>query len=184
MDDQVKIHGHRIELGEIETVLMQHHSIQEAVVITRTETSGDKRIVAYFVPKNEKIPEVGELRDFIRKKLPSYMIPAVFVLMNEVPLTAHGKIDRKSLPVPEDLRPLSGYAAPRNEEESILARIWQDALEIEQIGIHDNFFDLGGASIQSLEIVAKANMLGLPFNVEAIFEFQTIAELATQIKRE
>jgi len=184
MDDQVKIHGHRIELGEIETVLMQHHSIHKAIAIARTETSGDKRIVAYFVPKNEKIPDVGELRDFIREKLPSYMIPAVFVPMNDLPLTAHGKIDRKSLPVPEDLRPLSGYAAPRNEEESILARIWQDALEIEQIGIHDNFFDLGGASIQSLEIVAKANMLGLPFNVEAIFEYQTIAELATQIKRE
>ena len=102
-DDQVKIHGHRIELGEIASVLMQHPSVHDAIVITRTETSGDKRLVAYFVPKNDQSSNVGELQDFLRKKLPGYMIPAAFVQMNNLPLTPNGKIDRRSLPLPGDV---------------------------------------------------------------------------------
>ena len=182
IDDQVKINGHRIELGEIETALMQHPYVDEAIVITRTEISGDKRLVAYFVPKHDKTTDAGELRDFVRKMLPAYMIPVVFVSMNNLPLTPNGKIDRKALPVPEDIRQLPGYVVPRNEIEQILAGIWQDVLGIEQVGINDNFFDLGGASIQSLQIVAHANMAGFPLSAENIFEYQTIAELAAQIK--
>ena len=102
--------------------------------------------------------------------------------MDSLPLTANGKIDRKSLPVPEDVRPLSGYVAPRTEEEKILVKIWGNALGIEQVGIEDNFFDLGGASIQSIQIVAKADMFGLQLSAENIFQYQTIAELATHIK--
>ena len=181
MDDQVKINGHRIELGEIAAVLMQHPSVHKAIAITRTETSGDKRLVAYFVPNQDQSPDAGELQDFLRQKLPAYMTPAVFIHMNGLPLTPNGKIDRKSLPVPEDIRLLPGYVAPRNKEEQILASIWQDVLDIEQVGIHDNFFDLGGASIQSIQIVAKANISGLRLSVENIFEYQTIAELAAQI---
>jgi acyl carrier protein len=182
-DYQVKINGHRIELGEIESVLMQHPSIHEAIVITRTETSGEKRLVTYFVPVNDKSYDVDELRDFIRKKLPAYMIPVVFIQLDSLPLTPHGKIDRNALPVPGDICELHGYEAPRNETEKILTAIWQDVLEIEQVGIHDNFFDLGGASIQSLQIVAYANMVGIQINAEDIFEFQTIAGLAVQAKR-
>jgi len=182
IDYQVKIHGHRIELAEIEAVLMQHPSINEAIVVARTESSGDKRLVAYFVPMNDKSPDTGELRDFIRKKLPAYMIPVVFISMKSLPLTPNGKIDRKALPVPEDIRQLPGHVAPRNEVEKILANIWQDVLGIEQVGINDNFFDLGGASIQSLQIVARANMAGFPLSAENIFEYQTIAELAVQVK--
>ena len=182
IDYQVKIHGHRIELGEIEAVLMQHPSINEAIVIVRTESSGDKRLVAYFIPMNDKSPDAGELRDFIRKKLPAYMIPVVFISMKSLPLTPNGKIDRKALPVPEDIRQLPGHVAPRNEVEKTLAKIWQDVLGIEQVGIHDNFFDLGGASIQSLQIVARANMASFPLSAENIFEYQTIAELAVQVK--
>ena len=98
--------------------------------------------------------------------------------MDSLPLTPNGKIDRNSLPVPEDIRQLSGYVAPRTEEEQILVKIWENALGIEQVGIQDNFFDLGGASIQSIEIVAKANLYGFRLSVENIFEHQTIAELA------
>jgi amino acid adenylation domain-containing protein len=178
MDDQVKVNGHRIELGEIAAVLMQHPCVQTAIAITRTERSGNKRLVAYFVPHQDQSPGVGALQDFLRKKLPAYMIPAVFIQMNGLPLTPNGKIDRNSLPVPEDIRQLSGYVAPRNKEEQILAGIWQNVLNIEQVGIHDNFFDLGGASIQSIQIVAKANISGLRLSVENIFEYQTIAGLA------
>ena len=180
-DFQVKIHGHRIELGEIETVLTQYRCIREAIAISRTEPSGEKRIVVYYVPTPDEFPKVSELRAFISKSLPAYMVPAVFIQLKSFPLTANGKIDRSSLPVPEDGQKLNEYVAPRNEKEKILVRIWQDSLDIEQVGIHDNFFDLGGASIQSLEIVAKANTFGLRFNVEAIFEYQTIAALAEQI---
>jgi amino acid adenylation domain-containing protein len=182
IDYQVKIHGHRIELGEIETVLTQHPSIREAIVITRNETSGDKRLVAYFVPMKDKSPGAGELRDFVKIKLPAYMVPTLFISMKSLPLTPNGKLDRKALPVPEDIRQLTGYIAPRTEIEKILSGIWQDVLGIEQVGIHDNFFDLGGASIQSLQLVAHANIAGFPLSAENIFEYQTIAELAEKIK--
>lgn len=178
MDDQLKINGHRMELGEITATLLQHPSVNEAMVIARTESNGDKRLVAYFVPETASPPDSPELRDFIRSKLPAYMIPSFFIQMKALPLTPNGKIDRKALPLPEDVRPVSGYVAPRNETEQILAEIWQDALHVEQVGVHDNFFDLGGASIQSLQIVAKANMFGFGLSVENIFEYQTIAELA------
>jgi len=183
MDCQVKINGQRIELGEIESVLTQHPSIQEAIVITRTETSGEKRLVAYFVRIIDKFSDAAELRDFMRKKLPAYMIPSLFICIDSLPLTPNGKMDRKALPVPGDVREMHGYVAPGNETEKILAAIWKNVLELEQVGIHDNFFDLGGASIQSLQIVAHANMAGLQINAENIFEHQTIAELAALIKQ-
>ena len=110
------------------------------------------------------------------------MIPAVFIRLDSLPLTPNGKIDRKALPAPGDVHELRGYVAPGNEAEKILAAIWKNVLEIEQVSIHDNFFDLGGASIQSLQIVAHANMAGLQINAEDIFQHQTIAELAAQIK--
>ncbi|MDB4286020.1 amino acid adenylation domain-containing protein [bacterium] len=184
IDDQVKVQGHRMELGEITTVLMQHPSVNEGTVITRTETSGEKRLLAYFVSKHGPPPNAGELREFLGKKLPVYMIPAFFISMDGFPLTPNGKIDRKSLPIPEDIRQLSGYIAPRNEEEKIMATIWENVLDIEQVGIHDNFFDLGGASIQSIQLVAKANMYGYRINVGSIFEYQTIFELAEHMKGE
>lgn len=184
MDDQLKINGHRMELGEITAVLMQHPSVSDAIVIARAENDGGKRLVAYFVSGAASPPDSAELRDFMREKLPVYMIPAFFVQMAALPLTPNGKIDRKALPLPEDVRQFSGYVAPRNEAEQLLAEIWQDALHIEQVGIHDNFFDLGGASIQSLQIVAKANMYGIRLTVENIFEHQTIAELTALTKKE
>lgn len=181
-DDQVKINGYRIELGEIATVLQGHPSVQEAIAIILTEKNEDKRLVAYYVPKPHIFPREDELRDFIRKKLPSYMMPAVLVCIEHFPLTPNGKIDRKSLPIAGAIREQKDYTAPRNTIEQILTTIWQDVLNVEQVGINDNFFDLGGASIQSLEAVAKANISGLPVSVEDIFEHQTIAKLANHVK--
>ncbi|GAB5522530.1 MAG: hypothetical protein Roseis2KO_04020 [Roseivirga sp.] len=176
-DHQVKIQGHRIELGEISTALTQHPSVADAVVISRTENSGYKRLVAYYIPEKTVEFDAANLRDFLKTKLPAYMIPSFFVEMETFPLSTSGKVDRKALPLPEDNRELDEYVAPGSESEEILVKIWENILEIEQVGVEDNFFDLGGASIQSLQIVAKANMYGLPLNVENIFEYQTIREL-------
>lgn len=182
MDDQVKIYGNRIELGEIAAVLTQHPAVTGAVVIARTEQSGDKRLIAYFTSKNGNAPTLAELREFISHQLPSYMSPAFFIHLEALPLSPNGKVDRKALPLPEDIRQQPGYVAPRNEKERILAEIWQNVLRVEQVGIDDNFFDLGGASMQSLQIVAKANMYGIRISVEDIFMHQTIAGLAAQDK--
>jgi len=182
MDDQVKINGNRIELGEITAVLMLHPSLHDGFVMTRTESSGNKSLVTYFVPKNNTPLCADELREFLGKKLPAYMIPKFFISLPSLPLTINGKINRKALPAPEDVRQTHGYVAPRNEEEQILSEIWQNVLHVEQVGIHDNFFDLGGASMQSLQIIAKANMYGLRLSVENIFEYQTISELVAHLR--
>ncbi|MBC6492040.1 non-ribosomal peptide synthetase [Flavihumibacter stibioxidans] len=181
MDDQVKINGHRIELGEISSILMQHASIQEATVIVRTENNGEKRLVAYFVPTKEETSNNLELTGYLRNKLPAYMIPDLFVPLKSFPLSANGKIDRKALPRPVYALPLKEYAAPGNEMEKLLAGIWQDVLNIEQVGINDNFFDLGGASIQSLQVVAIAGLAGLHLKAEDLFEHQTIEALAAHV---
>ncbi|MFD2201721.1 non-ribosomal peptide synthetase [Shivajiella indica] len=179
LDDQVKVNGNRMELGEITAILLQHPSIQDGIVVTRTGSSGEKKLVAYFVPKNNISIGPNELKEFIGRKLPGYMIPSIFVSMASLPLSTSGKINRKELPDPESLLELATHVAPRNEIEKILAEIWQNVLHLSQVGIHDNFFDLGGASMQSLQIVAKANMFGIKINVEHLFEYQTIAELAS-----
>lgn len=184
MDDQVKIQGHRIELGEISTTLMLHPAVTDVLVISRAVNTGYKRLMAYFVPGQGLEPESSVLRDFLKTKLPVYMIPSFFISLEAFPLSVSGKIDRKSLPLPEDSRQLTGYVGPTNEEEEVLAKIWENILDVEQVGIHDNFFDLGGASIQSLQIVAKANMYGFRLSVEHIFEYQTIAELASYIQED
>ena len=182
MDDQVKVNGYRMELGEITAVLLEHPEVKDATVVTR-QLAGEKRLVAYLVTSSDPAPESSALRDFIGQKLPAYMTPSFFVPLETLPLTAHRKIDRKALPAPEETLSQSGYVAPRNETEQILAEIWQNTLDLEQVGIEDNFFDLGGASIQSLQIVAKANMYGFPISVENIFEYQTIAELSQQLSK-
>ena len=181
-DDQLKLNGHRIELGEIKSVFIEHPFVNDAVVIARTDSYGKTRLIAYFVCRDGVSIDGRKAKDFLKNKLPSYMIPVFFIAMDKLPITTNGKIDRKSLPIPENLRKRSGYIAPRNEIEDILVEIWQNALNIEQVGVNDNFFDLGGASIQSIQVVAKANMYGYEISVENIFELQTIAELATYIK--
>jgi non-ribosomal peptide synthase protein (TIGR01720 family) len=182
LDQQVKIHGHRIELEEIEVALRQHPAVREAVVVTQEDAhDGNKRLVAYWVADQESPPSPQDVRRFLQQKLPGYMIPSAFVVLDLLPLNLHGKVDRKALPAP-DMRRLpfaTAYVAPRTPAESKLASIWTDVLGVEQVGIHDNFFALGGDSILSIHIVARANQIGLRLTPKQLFQHQTIGELAT-----
>ena len=186
IDHQVKINGFRIELGEIEVVLGQHPAIKEVVVVAREDVPGNKRLVAYLVSalvwdgQQETHLLIEELRNYLKEKLPHYMIPSAFVFLPVLPLQPNGKVNRQALPAPDMTRPdrAETFAPPRNEVEGHLASIWAQVLGVDKVGIHDNFFDLGGASIQSLQIIAQASEIGLVFTPEMLFEHQTIAELA------
>jgi amino acid adenylation domain-containing protein/non-ribosomal peptide synthase protein (TIGR01720 family) len=181
LDDQVKIRGFRIELGEIEAVLGQHPAVQETVVVVREDIPGNKRLVAYLVTKESPALSMQELYRFLKQQLPEYMVPSAFVLLDALPLTANGKVDRRVLPAPDTTRPelVGTYVAPRTSVEELLAGIWADVLGLEKVGIHDNFFELGGDSILSIQIVARANQAGLRLTPKQLFGHQTIAELAT-----
>ncbi len=182
IDHQVKIRGFRIELGEIEAALAAHLLVREAVVLAREDQPGERRLVAYLVAGLAAgAPPAGpELRAFLRERLPEYMIPALFMVLPALPLTANGKVDRAALPAPVPERPelAGGAAAPRNEVEERLATIWAEVLRVPCVGIHDNFFELGGDSILAIQIVARARRVGLLLEPRHVFEQQTVAELA------
>jgi amino acid adenylation domain-containing protein/non-ribosomal peptide synthase protein (TIGR01720 family) len=178
IDNQVKIRGFRIELGEIETILNSHPQIQQAVVIATAEIAGNKRLVAYIVTSNDTLT-TNELRDFLRSKLPEYMVPSIFVILDTLPLTPNGKIDKKSLPAPDgEITREHEYIAASTAIEQILTNIWQELLLKEKISIHDNFFEIGGDSILSIQVVSRAKNLGIQITPKQIFNNQTIAELA------
>jgi acyl-coenzyme A synthetase/AMP-(fatty) acid ligase len=162
-DFQVKIRGFRIELGEIETVLLGHPHVRECAVVARDGEGHVKRLVAYIVPEASGGIDVTELRGYLRGTLPDYMVPALFVELDSFPMTANRKVDRARLPDPGGLRPdlAIEYVAPRTETEAILAGIWQEFLGVERVGIDDNFFDLGGDSIRSMQIIAEARQAGM-----------------------
>ncbi|MCE2661402.1 MAG: amino acid adenylation domain-containing protein [Microcystis sp. M53603_WE2] len=183
IDHQVKIRGFRIELGEIETVLNQHPQVKEAIIIAREDQPGVKRLCAYVIASQNLT--VSQLRLFLQEKLPQYMVPAFFVLLDAFPLTANGKIDRCALPQPtlelEDEAALN--LSPGTEKERILAAIWQRVLGLKNISINDNFFELGGDSILAIQIIAQANQAGLQITPKQLFSHQTIAQLATVAER-
>lgn len=182
-DHQVKIRGFRIELEEIEVSLVNLMGIREALVVAQELADGEKRLVAYVTTSAEDSPNASGIRAGLREVLPDYMIPGIFILLENFPLTQHGKIDRKALPEPDSTRPdlAVGYKPPTNEIQRVLCDIWQEVFGIEKIGIQDHFFDLGGASIQSLEVSARAEKQGLRLTPEMIFQFPTIAQLAEQM---
>ncbi len=186
VDQQVKIRGFRIEPGEIETLLGQHSATQSCVVIVREDTAGDKRLVAYIAPRPGVTPTSSELRRYLLEKLPEYMVPAIFVLLDALPLTANGKVDRRALPIPEPLRPdlAEALVLPRTPTEEIVAGIWSSVLGIEQVGIHDNFFALGGDSIRSIQVLSQARERGIYFSLRQLFQNQTIHELVQVIGAE
>lgn len=179
IDDQVKIRGFRIELGEIEAVLHGHPLIRQAVVVAHGNGIGDKRLVAYLASPEER-PAIDDLRQFLGRKLPEYMIPAQFEFVAEFPLTLNGKVDRRALPAPQGNRPELGtaFVAPETDAERTLAAIWQDVLGVAPVGTCDNFFALGGDSIRSIQVLARAQQAGLHFSLEQLFEQPTIAVLA------
>lgn len=180
IDHQVKIHGFRIELSEIESVLSQHPAIRETIVIAREDEPGKKRLVAYMVPNGQSEFSVSDLRNFLKEKLPEYMLPAAFVRLKAFPLTPNGKVDRQALPAPDSVKPeLEGrFVAPRTPVEETIARIWTQVLGLDKVGIYDNFFELGGDSIASIQIVARLNQAGLQLTPKQMFESPTVAGLA------
>jgi amino acid adenylation domain-containing protein len=183
IDHQVKVRGFRVELGEIETVLLKHSAVSQAVVIAAVGTT--ERLVAYVVASRSKHPGVDELRNFLGQHLPEYMIPSNFVFLKSLPLNANGKIDRARLPAPDEARPELQrlFVAPRTVVEKELANIWAELLKLSEVGIHDNFFDLGGQSLLATQVVSRIRKT---FNCElvlrSLFESPTIAQLAAQIE--
>ncbi|MCF2150076.1 amino acid adenylation domain-containing protein [Desmonostoc muscorum LEGE 12446] len=156
IDNQVQIRGFRIELSEIEAVLSQHSDVQVCCVIVREDTPGDKRLVAYWVAHQDCKPAISELREFLKAKLPEYMVPSAFVILESLPLTPNGKIDRRALPKPDlDTTLLEKYVAPRTPIEEMLAILWAQVLKLELVGIHDNFFELGGHSLLATQLVSR-----------------------------
>jgi amino acid adenylation domain-containing protein len=183
-DNQVKLRGFRIELGEVEAVLARHPAIREGAVLAREERSGNKRLVAYFVPR-ATAPSVSELRDFLAAHLPDYVVPSAFVQMPALPLTPNGKIDRRALPEPDESRPelAINYEAPRTPSESRLAEIWSEVLRLKPVGIRDNFFELGGHSLLATQIVSRARReFKTELPLRALFEAPTVAEMAERIE--
>jgi acyl carrier protein len=202
VDQQVKVRGFRIELGEIESMLRQHPAVREGVVLAREDVSGDKRLVAYVVPNNGRQTKtdetpgqasstvaqpaslVGEMKGFLKQHLPEYMLPSIFVVLDALPLSPSGKVDRRALPAPDSARPdlERAYAAPRTPTEETLAAICAELLAIDQVGIYDNFFDLGGHSLLATQFISR---LRDSFHVElalrSLFETPTVAELARKI---
>ena len=180
IDQQVKVRGYRIEPGEIAVALLEHTDVREAVVLAREDDPGDRRLVAYVVTAPERTVAIGELRDLLERRLPAYMVPASFISLPALPLTANGKVDLRALPAPGTARPdlEEVFVAPSSPAERQLAAIWSQVLRIERVGVHDNFFQLGGDSILSLQIVSRANRAGLQISTRQIFERQTVAGLA------
>ncbi|WP_212004501.1 non-ribosomal peptide synthetase [Chitinophaga sp. HK235] len=177
-DDQVKIRGHRIELGEIENVLLQSGLADQAVVTATPDSRGNKQLVAYIVP-TDTFDETA-IAEYLKDHLPAYMVPAWYVEMTVIPLTANGKVDRRALPEPrmEEQASSQEYVAPRNATETALVAIWQELLGKDNIGIHDNFFRLGGDSIISIQLVSRARRAGCELQPKDVFLHQTVAQLA------
>lgn len=185
IDFQINIRGFRIEPGEIEAVLKQHPSVLETVVMALEDGGDDKRLVAYVVSNPENVPTIGELRNLLIEKLPEYMVPSAFVMLDALPRMPNGKINRHALPAPGQKRPDLGqpYVPPRNELHRYLANLWCDILKLDTVGIHDRFFELGGTSLQAARVVNKLqNELGEFIYTISIFEAPSIAEYAEFLK--
>ena len=186
LDHQVKVRGYRVELGEIERALFTHPAVRHNVVVMREDRPGEKRLVAYIVPKETASPTVSDLRRCVKEKLPEYMIPASFVLLNELPLTPTGKVDRTALPAPErSRRGLEAiFESPRSQVEQAVAIIWREVLDLEEIGIHDNFLDLGGQSLLATRLISRLQrVLQIELTVRSLFENPTVASFSALIEK-
>jgi amino acid adenylation domain-containing protein len=187
IDNQVKIRGYRVELGEIEAIIGQEPTIKKAVVILREDEPDNKRLVAYLVPHSKQQIDISDLRNFLQDRLPDYMIPSAFVFLKTLPLTTNGKIDRQALPKPENLRSHLAvtFVAPRNAIENAIADIWTEVLKLEKVGIHDNFFDLGGHSLLLTQVTSRLyNAFGVELSLRQLFTTPTIAQLSELIAAE
>ena len=180
LDDQVKINGVRVEPGEAGAILARHEALEACFVMARKDDRGENFLAAYVVAKREV--NVSELRTFLSSKLPAPSVPSAFVFLDLLPLTANGKVDRKALPAPDNTRSIESFVAARTTNEETLAAIWAEVLQLDQVGIHDNFFDLGGHSLLATQVVSrvrKAFELDIP--LRALFESPTVAGLSALI---
>ncbi|HEX2290063.1 MAG TPA: amino acid adenylation domain-containing protein, partial [Pseudonocardiaceae bacterium] len=179
-DHQVKIRGFRIELGEIETVLLRRPEVAAAVVVARQEHSDHKRLVAYLIPAVDDVVNSAELREFLRQVLPDYMVPSAFVTLDAFPLSPNGKLDRRALPAPDwSASTRAGYVPPHTDVERVLVQLWAEVLDVEQVGVEDNFLELGGDSILSIQVVSRiCATFGVYLSSRAVFDAPTVAQLA------
>jgi acyl carrier protein len=181
VDDQVKLRGYRIELGEIEVTLSGHPEVQSCAVLVREDEPGDQRLVGYVVPAKNESLSTEELNRFLGERLPEYMIPTHFVFLGSLPLTPNGKIDRKVLPAPSNasIADNATFVAPRTETEKTLAAIWTNLMKVENIGVHDDFFELGMHSLTAVRAVTQIReAFGVEIPFVTLFESPTIASLA------
>jgi len=192
IDHQVKIRGFRIELGEIENTLAADSSVKDAVVLAKESPGGDKRLVAYVVTDSvgrhsddTAADYIGHLRQHVSARLPDYMVPSAFVLLEKLPLTPNGKVDRKALPEPDLSQRQGDYVAPRTETERVLCDIWQEVLGVERVGVTDNFFRLGGHSLLATRQLAQlSNQFGVFIPMKELFSRQNVFELGLFVDRE
>jgi acyl carrier protein len=183
-DQQIKLRGHRIEPGEIEAVLRQHEGVRDCVVQVYEPATDDRRLAAYVVPAGDSTTLAAELRQFLEPKLPGCMVPSAFVWLDKLPLTPNGKVNRQALPMPEETRPslATAFAAPRTEMEKRIAKLWRELLRVQTVGLHDNFFDLGGNSLLVVqEQVRLRDDVGVNVPVVRLFQYPTVASLANFI---
>ena len=185
LDNQIKIRGYRIEPGEIERALDQHSEVKESVIVAReAESSVERQLIAYIVPKPDSIPSVTELRNFLAAKIPEYLIPRTFVMLKGLPLMHNGKVDRNALPPPDGERPKlqHGFVEPRTEVQEMVAQVWREVLKIDRIGIYDNFFELGGHSLLATRVVARLRgNFNIDLPLRKLFELPTVAGLTEHI---
>ncbi len=184
LDGQVKLRGIRIELSEIETALQSHPAIKQSAVVVHEASNQDKLLVAYLIPNALQFPKTHELKGFLQQRLPSYMIPASFILLDKIPTTANGKLDRRALPKPDlQTRPETTYVAPKTQLQELLVEIWANVLQLEQVGVQDNFFDLGGHSLLATQIISRTRrLIQTEVPVRLLFEFPTIEAMSTEIE--
>ncbi|MFE6040843.1 amino acid adenylation domain-containing protein [Streptomyces sp. NPDC056452] len=183
IDHQVKIRGHRIELGEIKAALTTHPRVRDAVVVAREDTPGDRRLVAYVVPTSDAVAAPSELRTLLAGSLPDYMIPTAFLVVGKIPLTVNGKLDQAALPAPDRsaLGVEAAHVAPRTAAEEEMVSVWREVLGVEQVGVEDNFFDLGGDSLRAVALVGALRDGEYDVTVRDVFEHRTPAELVAFI---
>lgn len=185
VDNQVKIRGFRIELGEVEAAIAKHPSVEQVVVIARELGPGDLGLVAYVVAKAGVAIDVHDVRASLKGKLPAYMLPAAFEVLDKIPLSANRKVDRKALPAPKQksVDVAEAFVAPRNEKEEKLASLWSEVLRFSPIGINDNFFELGGHSLMAIQVISRVrNHFGVELPLRVLFENPTVAELCVAIE--
>ena len=184
IDLQVKIRGFRIELGEIESVLAKHATVREATVILTNDASGEKRLVAYYVPQSGQKATNSELHGFLKDCLPEYMVPAAFVELERMPLNSNGKIDKKALPAADLARPerTEDYVSPETPLEQEVASVWKEALGLDRVGINENFFEIGGHSLLATRVIMLLrSRLGLSISLRLLFEYPTVAGMASAL---